>query len=72
MEDFSFPRTLWQRQERNWTRMTKMIDVFGCCKCGSVIWVSGDFKVDENGNAETEWECEVCGEIITLRTESKV
>ena len=51
--------------------MTKMVDVFGVCQCGSVIWVSGDFEVDENGNAETEWECETCGEPVSLHTENE-
>lgn len=50
--------------------MTKVTDVFGYCKCGSVIWVTGEFDIDENGNADTEWECESCGELVSLHTES--
>lgn len=71
MEDFSFPQTLWQRQERNWTRMTKMIDIFGLCKCGSVTWVTGEFDIDKDGNVDVEFECEACGELVRFHTENK-
>lgn len=51
--------------------MTKTADAFGCCKCGAVIWVSGEFDIDESGNADIEWECEVCGMLVSLHTEDK-
>lgn len=49
--------------------MTKMTDVFGYCKCGAITWVTGEFDIDEDGNADTEWECESCGELVSLHTE---
>lgn len=47
----------------------KEINVFGICKCGAVIWVSGNFTVDETGRADSEWECGLCGSNVELYTE---
>lgn len=49
--------------------MKKVVDVFGICKCGAVIWVSGDFDIDETGRADVDWECEICGHNVELHTE---
>jgi len=46
-----------------------MVEVFGSCKCGALIWVSGEFEFDETGRADIEWECEVCGESVELYAE---
>lgn len=46
-----------------------MIDVFGICQCGAVIWVSGNFDTDNTGQVDIDWECELCGSSVELHTE---
>lgn len=51
--------------------MSKMVNVFGTCKCGAIIWISGDFDIDESGRADTDWECELCGSSVELYAEQE-